>query len=197
MGGVSFRQVEGRDAWIYTLGVPGIATIRLGLEVQNGYLVFSNIPWSQPVEVTSVEPRQLNGAAMHVAPDGVRLGLAGLFATQAEQNQGAALSSMASLLPLLQAVSATPEDAASLHAALFGSRPLHPGRGSWIWKDGKLESSVYGSATRWKEPIYKPEMGSFGLFDGTTLLDLNMQFEAGGLRAVCRWVWKDGSTGLK
>jgi len=197
MGGVSFRQVDGRDAWIYTLGVPGIATIRLGLEVQNGYLVFSNIPWSQPVEVTSVEPRQLNGAAMHVAPDGVHLGLAGLFATQAEQNQGAALSSMASLLPLLQAVSATPEDAASLHATLFGSKPLHPGRGSWIWKDGKLESSVYGSATRWKEPIYKPEMGSFGLFDGTTLLDLNMQFEAGGLRAVCRWVWKDGSAGLK
>jgi hypothetical protein len=195
--GVSFRQVDGRDAWIYTLGVPGIATIRLGLEVQNGYLVFSNIPWSQPVEVTSVEPRQLNGAAMHVAPDGVRQGLAGLFATQAEQNQVAALSSMASLLPLLQAVSATPEDAASLHAALFGSRPLHPGRGSWIWKDGKLESSVYGSATRWKEPIYKPEMGNFGLFDGTTLLDLNMQFEAGGLRAVCRWIWKDGSAGLK
>ena len=35
-------------------------------------------------------------------------------------------------------------------------------------------------------------MGNFGLFDGMTLLDLNMQFEAGGLRAVCRWIWKDG-----
>jgi len=39
--------------------------------------------------------------------------------------------------------------------------------------------------------LYKPELGNFGLFDGTTLLDLNMQFESGGLRAVARWKWKD------
>ena len=188
---VSFRQVDGRDAWIYTLGLPGITTIRFGLEVQNGFLVFSNIPWSQPVTVTGVESRPLNGAAIQVTPDAVRQGLAGLFATQAEQNQLAALASMASLLPLLQTVSATPEEAASAHAALFGSRPLHPGQGSWVWRDGRLESSVYGSVVRWKEPIYKPEMGTFGLFDGTMLVDLNMQFEAGGLRAVCRWIWND------
>jgi len=92
---------------------------------------------------------------------------------------------------LLQTVSATPEDASALHAALFGSKPLHPEGGSWVWRNGRLESSLYGSATRWKEPLYKPEVGPFGLFEGTILLDLNMQFESGGLRAVCRWIWKD------
>jgi hypothetical protein len=179
--------VQGRDAWIYTLGIPGIATFRLGLEIQNGFLVFSNIPWSQPVTVRSADTRTFNGATLHLTPTAVRQGLAGLFATQSELDQTAALSSMASLLPLLQSISATPDEAASAHATLFGSKPLHPGTGSWIWKDGQLESSQYGTATRWKEAIYSPQMGDFGLFNSLTDVDLNMQFESGGLRAVVRW----------
>jgi hypothetical protein len=58
--------------------------------------------------------------------------------------------------------------------------------GAWVWRDGRLESSRYGSATRWKVPPYAPD-APFGLLDGTTLVDLNMQFESGGLRAVARW----------
>ena len=194
-GEVEFRQIEGRDVWVYTLGVPGVATMRFGLEVQNGYLVFSNMPWSQPVAVPQVETRDLNGAAIRVAPGALRQGLAAVFATQAEQDQRAALASLAELLPLLETGSASPDDAAAMHAALFGSRPQHPGAGAWIWKDGQLESSVYGTATRWKAPAYKPEAGDFGLFNGVSLVDLNMQFEAGGLRAVCRWVVRDLATG--
>jgi hypothetical protein len=183
---VFFRQIEGRDAWVYTLGVPGIATFRLGLEVQGSYLVLTNIPWSAPATIEAVDTRTLNGAAIHVRPDAVQQGLAALFATQAEADQQAALASMAALLPLLQTVSATPEEAAARHAALFGSTPIHPGMGAWVWRDGRLESSRYGSATRWKVPPYAPD-APFGLLDGTTLVDLNMQFESGGLRAVARW----------
>lgn len=185
-----FRQVEGRDAWIYALNVAGVVKIRFGIEVKNGYLVLSNIPWSQPVAVKAVERRELNGAELQIAPGAVRQGLPGLFATQSEQNQLAALKGMAALYPLLLTMSATPEEAATRQAALFGWRPLHPGPGKWVWKNGKLESSAYGTATRWKEPMYKPEMGDFGLFEGVTRLSVNMQLEAGGLRAVSRWVWK-------
>jgi hypothetical protein len=185
---VSFRQVEGRDAWIYTMGVPGIATVRLGLEIQNGYLVFSNIPWSDPVTFDRVETRALNGAAIQVRPDAVRRGLASLFATQAEQDQTAALASMAALLPLLQTLSATPAEAAATHATLFGTMPVHPGSGGeWLWANGVLESSRYGSASRWRTPAFRPELGDFGLFNGATLLDLTMQLEQGGLRATARW----------
>jgi hypothetical protein len=191
MSDVEFRQVEGKDAWIYTFGVPGFVTVRLGLEIQNGFLVVSNTPWAKPVTIQSVETRPYNGAAIRVAPDAVREGLAGLFATQAEHDQKAALASMSALLPLLQAGSATPADAAAQHAMLFGSRPLHPKTGAWAWTNGKLESTAYGSPSQWKMPLYKPELGGFGLFDGTALLDLNMQFESGGLRAVARWKWKD------
>lgn len=192
-GVVEFRQIEGRDAWVYTLGVPGVATFRLGLEVQNGYLVFSNIPWSQPMTLTP-EARDLNGAAIRLAPGAVKQGLAGLFATQVEQDQKAVLASMAALLPLLESgTSATPDEAAATHAAIFGSRPQHPKNGAWVWKNGVLESSLYGSAEHWKAPIYKKEMGDFGLFDGVSLVNLNMQFEQGGLRAVCRWIYKDSA----
>ena len=188
---VEFRQLEGRDAWVYTLGVPGLATFRLGIEVQNGYLVFSNIPWSQSSTMMP-EKRDLNGAAIRLAPGAVKQGLAGLFATQAEHDQRAMLVSLAALLPLLESgVSTTPDEAAAAHAAIFGSKPQHPKTGGWIWKNGVLESSAYGSATRWKTPAYKPEMGDFGLFDGVSLVNLNMQFEQGGLRAICRWIYKD------
>jgi hypothetical protein len=188
---VEFRQIEGRDAWIYTFGVPGIITLRLGLEIQNGFLVLSNTPWAKPVTVQGIDTKAYNGAAIRVSPEAVREGLAGLFATQAERDQMAALASMSALLPLLQAGSATPAEAATLHQTLFGSRPLHPKTGGWVWASGTLESSVYGSPTQWRMPLYKPELGGFGLFDGATLLDLNMQFESGGLRATARWKWKD------
>ena len=41
---------------------------------------------------------------------------------------------------------------------------------------------MYGSATHWKEPAYRTEMGDFGLFEGVTRLSVNTQFEADGLR---------------
>jgi hypothetical protein len=185
-----FRQVEGRNAWIYALSLAGFAKIRFGIEVKNGYLVLSNIPWSQPVAVKTVERRDLNGAELTIVPGAVRLGLPGLFAAQSEQNQLAALHGMAALYPLLLTVSANPQEAAARYAALFGGKPLHPGPGAWVWKNGRLESSIYGSATRWREPAYKPERGDFGLFEGVTRLSVNMQLEAGGLRAVTRWLWK-------
>ena len=187
---VEFRQVGGKDAWIYALNLPGIAKIRFGIEVQNGYLILSNIPWSQPVTLKTVPPRDLNGAAVQVAPGAVKQGLSGLFATQSEQNQLASIKGMAALYPLLATLGATPEAAAARHAGLFGSKPVHPGSGTWVWKDGKIESSAYGSATHWKEPLYRPEMGDFGLFEGVTELAVNMQLESGGLRAVARWLWK-------
>jgi hypothetical protein len=188
---VAFRQVGNRDAWTYTFAVPGLARFRLGVEIQNGYLVLSNIPWSDAMVIDGVETRALNGAAIAVRPDAVQLGLAGLFATQAEQDQTAALASLAALLPLLQTGAATPAEASARHAALFGSIPRHPGTGEWVWANGRLESQEYGSATRWKAPSFDPTRSDFGLFNGATLLDLSMQLEQGGLRATARWLWKE------
>ena len=137
-----------------------------------------------------------NGAKVQLTNAAIRLGLPGLYATQQEQNQTASLTGMASLLPLLQTVSSTPEDAAKRHAALFGFTPLHPGFGKWVWKDGKLESTLYGDAFQWKQPEYRAALGDFGLFEGIEKLSVDMQFEDGGLRSACRWVW-NGKRGTR
>jgi hypothetical protein len=185
-----FRQAEGRDAWVYALVVPGFLKIRLGIEVRGGYLILSNIPWSQPVAIAGVETRALNGADLAVTPGVVRLGLPGLFATQSEQSQRAALTGMGALYPLLLTVGATPEAAAARHAALFGWRPVHPGPGEWKWGDGRIESSAYGTPARWRVPDFRPGADDFGLFQSVERLSVNMQLEAGGLRATTRWLWK-------
>jgi hypothetical protein len=87
----------------------------------------------------------------------------------------------------LLAVSATPEAAAARHAALFGWKPVHPGPGGWAWTERRIESSAYGTAARGKTPEYRPGTVDFGLFAGVERLSVNMQLEAGGLRAVTRW----------
>ena len=188
--GIEFRQVEGRDAWIYAISMSGLVKIRFGIEVRNGYLILSNIPWSQPVTITSVEPRVFNGGDLQLAPGAIRQGLPGLFATWNEQNQRAAIHGMAALYPLLLTVAPTPDGAAARYAQLFGGRPVHPGPGGFAFSARRIESTTYGTATRWRVPAWRPDTGDFGLFDGVSHLGVNMQLEADGLRAVARWLWK-------
>ncbi len=185
------RQVDDKDAWILSLGVAGMVKVRLGIEVQSGYLVLSNIPWSQPISIGRGEVLSLSGARLQIVPGAVKEGLPGLFATEGEQNQHAALTGMGDLYPLLATVSATPEDAAARHADLFGARPLHPGGGRWVWKDGEIGSSVYGTPRRWQQPSWTPRTPDFGLFVGVERLGVAMQLEEDGLRTRCRWSWKE------
>jgi hypothetical protein len=186
---VEFRQVGDRDAWIYSVGLAGVVKIRFGIEVQNGYLVLSNLPWSQPLAVGRGEEQPLNGAGLRVTPGAVRLGLPGLFATESEQNQRAAAKGMAALLPLLLTISPDPQAASARHAALFGWQPLHPGPGEWVWRDGEISSSAYGTADHPRQPRYSAGGGDFGLFQGIERLRVNMQLEGDGLRATVRWRW--------
>jgi hypothetical protein len=185
------RQVDDKDAWILSLGIAGMVKVRLGIEVQNGYLVLSNIPWSQPISLGKGEALTLNGARLQIAPSAVKEGLPGLFATEGEQNQRAALKGMGALYPILATVSATPEAAAARHAALFGARPVHPEGGQWIWKDGEIASSLYGTPWRWQQPSWTPKTADFGLFAGVERLGVAMQLEEDGLRTRCRWTWKE------
>ena len=59
--------------------------------MRQGYLIVNNLPWNQPLSVVAIEEEPLRGAALRVASGAVRLGLPGLYATQQEQNQAAAL----------------------------------------------------------------------------------------------------------
>lgn len=186
-----FRQVGERDAWMLTLDFASIAKLRLGLEVQGGFLVLSNSPWGFPAGVTGVALEERGGVALQLAPGAVKLGLPALFATQQEQNQAAVLKGIGALYPLLAAGAASPAEAARRHAALWGSTPLHPGRGEWVWKQGRLASSVYGDAARWRVVPWREGGGDFGVFEGVQKVSVVMRFEGEGLRAHVSWTPSD------
>jgi len=184
-----FRQAGDDASWIYSLGVAGMVKIRFGVRVERGFLILSNIPWSQPVAVAREEQSRHRGARLQLDSGAVRLGLPGLYAAEQEQNQSAALSGMGLLYPFLLTGSPSVEDAVQRHAKAFGFWPLHPSPGAWVWRDGRLASTAYGDAFLWKQPVYEAGVGDFGLFQGIPRASVSMQFEDSGLRAVCRWEW--------
>ncbi|MFQ5959486.1 MAG: hypothetical protein ACE5LF_08975, partial [Alphaproteobacteria bacterium] len=69
----------------------------------------------------------------------------------------------------------------------FGFRPVHPTSGRWLWNNGQLESSVFGSALRPVQPEHTPGDRNFGLFPSVDSLDVNLQLEDTGLRTRIRW----------
>ena len=97
------------------------------------------------------------------------------------------MRSLACLYPLLASISATPVEATHAHAVLLGYAPLHPGAGEWLWKDGRLSSSVFGTPWQRMVPEYKTGNPDFGLFRGIERTSVNMQLEDSGLRATLRW----------
>lgn len=186
------RQTSGDAAWIYSLNIAGVVRIRFGVRVDHGFLIISNIPWSQPVSVSAAEKAPLSGVRLQIDSGSVRLGLPGLYAAEQEHHQSAALAGMGRLYPFLMTVSRTVDGALKRHSQVFGFWPLHPPLGKWVWQDGRLASTVYGDAFQWKQPPYSADAGDFGLLQGISKASVSMQFEDGGLRAVCRWQWGRG-----
>ena len=82
-------------------------------------------------------------------------------------------------------------EAVSQSRALFGFAPQHPGKGQWLWENGRVKSSVYGDARYPVQPEYKPGDRPFGVFAGVDALNLNLQFEDAGLRVLMRWKMKE------
>jgi len=183
---VSFYQVDGRDSWVWTMNFVGVIKLRFGVEVADRYLVIRNIPWAVGDRVVRADAADLKTAGLSVWPAASRLELPGLFASAADQERRAAMSAAGRLVPLIQSGAAVVETAEQRHRELFGFRPLHPPAGQWIWQDGNLTSSVYGSAWRQRQPSFDPER-PFGLMQSVESMQLNMQFEDAGLRSVIRW----------
>ncbi len=185
---VEFYKLEDRDAWVCTLSVMGLVKLRYGISVENGYLVISNMPWSQRTGIGAVRPAPLNGALLRLNPGEVESELAALFMTAGEQQRAGAVQGIGYLYPLLLSASKTPEEAAAQHARLFGFTPVHPGPGEWMWQGGEIESTAFGNIINPRQPSHKPSDREFGLLRGLGHLSLNMQLEETGLRARLHWV---------
>jgi hypothetical protein len=183
-----FHQMEGQEAWIYTFNLLDMAHVHLRVAIEDGYLMISNLPWSQRTDVKDISVSAFDGAQMHVNFGAITEQLPALHTKAYTDYRSAAVDGMGYLYPLLAiGVAGTAEEAAKKHAMLFGFRPVHPVAGRWIWKDGQLKSSVFGSALRPVQPEYARGDRSFGLFPTVDSLDVNLQLEDTGLRTQVRW----------
>jgi hypothetical protein len=150
--------------------------------------MISNLPWSQRTRVEEISVSTLNGARMRVDFGAIMQQLPALHTKAYTDYRSAAVDGMGYLYPLLASgVAGTAEEAANKHATLFGFKPVHPASGRWIWQNGQLKSSVFGSALRPVQPEYIHGDRSFGLFPSLESLAVNLQLEDSGLRTLVRW----------
>ncbi len=183
---VSFYQVDDRDEWVWTMDVFGVVKLRYGVEVVGKYLVIRNIPWSSDDRVVSVAPAELNAAMLQANPSACKQQLPGLFAAACDANRQAVMAGLGRLYPFMLSGAKSVDEAATEHQRLYGFYPRELGDDQWNWSDFRLISDDYGEPTRQRQPAFDPQQ-PFGLMNRIDSLQLNMQFEADGLRSSVRW----------
>jgi hypothetical protein len=187
-GSGELHKLQDQEAWIYTLNIEDLFQVHLRLEIQSGYLLMSNLPWSARPEIDRVADTDLNGVMMRLDLDEIDRQLPALHTKIFTNYRAASVEGMGYLYPLLVAgVSKTVAEALDDHDEIFGFRPVHPSSGTWFWRDSYLVSSEFGTANYPVQPGYVAGQRDFGLFPALTALSVNMQLEDAGLRAKVRW----------
>jgi hypothetical protein len=153
---VKFAKIEGRDAWIATISIEDIVRVRFGVEIKDRYLILSNLPWSQKPSFGPARVAEMNTMALDLHPEAGVLQMPGLFVAACEQERIAAVQGERYIYPLLACGAGSVSEASDQCRALFGCAPEHPGRGQWLWENGRLRSSTYGDTRHPMQPEYKP-----------------------------------------
>ena len=180
-------QIKGKDSWVYSLDLENVIKIRFGLEVRDGFLFIKNIPWSKQSTVAGIETTSLNGVRLAVYPAACQIQLPGLHAAASEHRSASAFAGAAMLYPLISSGYADISNAPEAHMKLFGYLPVHPSGGNWIWENGNVSSTAYGSISRREQPEYKEGDDDFGLMKKIKKLSIETQFEDDGLRTKVKW----------
>ncbi len=182
-----FYQIDGKDEWVFLIDIMGTIKLRYGIEVQKNFIMIRNIPWSNTDRIVNVEEAVLNGARLNAFPGSCDLQLPGLNTSASESNRKAGLRGTGLLYPLAASGFATIDNISEKHSRLFGFKPVHPGNGQWRWENNHLESTVYGSVFRQKQPGPDSKSRKLGLLKDIEYLGVSMQFEDTGLRTILKW----------
>ena len=187
-GSGELHKVKDREAWIYTLNFEDIVQIHLRLEIQDDYLLISNLPWTTAISIGDTTATQLNGAQLTLDLSRIDRQLPALHTKVFTDYRTAAVDGMGYLYPLIQAgVADSVQQAIDRHFEIYGFKPVHPSRGEWMWRDSYLESTEFGTVLRPVQPPYEQGDRDFGLFPHVDRIGVNMQLEDTGLRAIISW----------
>ena len=185
----SLYRVAGEDEWIYTLSVEGFVTLRFGLRVQGRYLVVSNLPLTHRPTLRGVEPAPNNGMQLSLHPGAAQVLLPSLFAAAMERQRGAVMEGIGMLQPFMVSGAVSVEEAATLHASMFGFAPVHPAGGAYEWAGGVVRSPVFGQPGMERQPAFSDDAGGFGVLQRVRELAVSLQFEQEGLRVRSGWTF--------
>jgi hypothetical protein len=187
-GDGELHRLLGKEAWIYSLNAMDMFQLHLRVELKEGYLLISNLPWSRQVQIDGVRQADFNGAEAQLNLDEIDAQLPALHTKVYTDYRKAAVDGMGYLYPLLvTGVSGTVAEALRKHFEIFGFTPVHPASGTWYWRDSYLESSEFGAASDPVQPEFETGDRDFGIFPTISMLSVNMQLEDTGLRASIRW----------
>ena len=190
LGDSRFVGIKGKDAWRYELNIEGIIGMRFGIEIKDRYLVISNQPLSYNPEIVSADIALNNGAALTLSPSAAVKQRPALFASASTQQQKAAMAGINTLYPFMLSGTNSIDEAIKQVKDQLGFLPVHPGKGSWQWENGRLSSSVFGDAQQQFQVEYDKDE-PFGILRDVERVKMNMQFEDDGLRAQVRWELKN------
>ncbi len=179
-------RIAGENEWMYTLSVEGLLKLRFSFNVQDRFLVISNLPLSHRPRVTGVLTARYNGMRLGLRPQAVVQLAPSLYTAAMEQERRAAMEGIGMFTPLAES-GVRAAEAAALHQTLFGFAPIHPPGGEFEWQDGQVVSSAFGRPGAERQAALVPGNRNFGVLRRVNALDLTMQFEQEGLRAVCGW----------
>jgi hypothetical protein len=187
-GSGELHRVQGREAWIYTLDIMDVVQIHLRLEIQGEYFLISNLPWTTAVSVGPATTTRLNGAQLALDLSRIDKQLPALHTKIFTDYRAAAVDGMGYIYPLIAAgVADGVSPALRRHREIFGFSPVHPSRGDWLWRDSYLESTEFGTAQQPVQPAFTAGERDFGLFPELDRIEVNMQLEDSGLRAIVTW----------
>lgn len=183
----SLYKVSNREGWIYQISFFDMITLRLGIEVQDRFLVIRNMPLTTPFRITGMKPASQPDAQLSLSPRACRLQLPALFASAAERERNAAFNGICDLQPLLMTGTRTVPEAAAQLKSWFGFQPAHPAGGSWTWDGRQMTSTRYGTICQPTQPDYQKDSREFGLLRQVEAAEVGMRFEQDGLRTTARW----------
>ena len=174
------------EEWLYTINLFETVKLRYGVALADDYMTINNLPWAERTEISALEEAPLDDIHLRVSPGRVEKELPALHTAFVEKQRVIAMQGIGYLTPLLLTTVSDVKEARREHRRLFGYYPIHPGPGTWEWREGKLHSTTFGSLARKRQPPYRPGR-EFGLFKEVQSFDLSTEFQHTGLRTILRW----------
>ncbi|MDF3131227.1 hypothetical protein P0Y35_18630 [Kiritimatiellaeota bacterium B1221] len=186
---VNLVKITGEDKWLLRIALEDMLFFTLSMEIQDRYLVFSNLPLNYHPTVTGSEALNFRDASVLLQPDAIQETGPGFEASALDQARKQALAGLGVLNLYYMAGFDSLEDAMATSQRLFGYVPVHPSPGEFIWTERGPESTVFGSITDTQQPPLD-QVDTTGLFPQTEKVEVSMQLENEGLRTRVLWKGK-------